>query len=283
MKKEIIDYLNKTAGTNYRPNTKKVSSVVDARIAEGATLEDFKQAIDNKVAEWRGTNMEQYLRPETLFSNKMQGYTNQKQTNVIEVGDRNDLIKEILGVAGIKDTTPARVTIYGEVLKSIPTEQLPQFAVNIIRSGGEFMRPDQMISKAVKEFEYKIITENMQLGKKISDYEAFLKFLDSSFRNKPICNNLKGLYKPFVTIGMDRDGNIVNQFVWKKVSSKDEQNIYKYLYDHQEQIGKIENIQPEPEEVAVEIEYAPDSKEQIENFSKINNKLKTLAQNKKVS
>ena len=49
MKKETIDYLNEKAKTNYRSNTKKVSSVVDARIAEGAILEDFKKAMIAQV------------------------------------------------------------------------------------------------------------------------------------------------------------------------------------------------------------------------------------------
>lgn len=281
MNREIIDYLNIKAGTNYRHNTKKVSSVVDARIAEGATLEDFKQAIDNKVSEWRGTNMEQYLRPETLFSNKMQGYTNQKQTNIIEVGNRSELIKEVLEAAGIKGVTPARVTIYDEVLKSIPTEQLPQFAVSIIRSGGEFMRPDQMISQAVNEFEHKIITQNMQLGKKINDYASFLKFLDSSFRNKQICNNLKGLYKPFVTIGMDRDGYLINQFIWKKVSSEDEQSIYMWLYEHQEQIGVIEHIEVKTESLK-QIEQKEEPA-QLEDSQVVKDQIATLIQKVKVS
>lgn len=277
MKKEIIGYLNQKAGTNYRHNTKKVSSVVDARIAEGATLEDFKQAIDNKVAEWQGTNMEQYLRPETLFSNKMQGYTNQKQTNVLEVGNRQDLIKAVLKAAGMKDINVADVMIYDEVLKLIPTEQLPQFAVSLIRNGGEFMRPDQMISKAVKEFEHKIITQNMQLGKKITDYDKFIEFLQYSFRSKQICNKLTGLYKPHVVIGMDRDGYLVNQFTWKKVSSEDEQNIFKYLYQHQEQIGIVEHIEIKTEEPK-QLEQKTDTPKSIANEERVNSMLGSLAE-----
>ncbi|MCD6432417.1 MAG: conserved phage C-terminal domain-containing protein [Sulfurimonas sp.] len=41
MKKEVIDYLNSKAGTAYRHGTKKADTVINARIAEGATLEDL--------------------------------------------------------------------------------------------------------------------------------------------------------------------------------------------------------------------------------------------------
>ena len=278
MKKEIIDYLNEKAGTAYRGNTKKVSSVVDARVNEGATLEDFKKCIDNKVSSWRGGDMEQYLRPETLFGTKFWGYTNEQKTNMLEVGNRDDLIKAVLRASGMKDINTADIMIYNEVLKLVPTEQLPQFAVAVIRSNTEYMRTDQAISKAVKEFETRVLLQSMQNGKQIKDFEKFIEFIQYSFRNKPICNNIKGLYKPFVTIGMDREGNLVNKFTWKKVSSRDEQELYKWLHEHQEQIGTIEQIDYE-EEQQPQLE-AP-QKVKIEN-KKVNTLVAKLAQKVKV-
>ena len=35
--------------------------------------------MEAKTKEWLDTNMEMYLRPETLFGNKFEGYLNQKQ------------------------------------------------------------------------------------------------------------------------------------------------------------------------------------------------------------
>lgn len=75
--KEIIDYLNEKAGTKYRYTTKSTVSHINARLKEGYTVEDFKHVIDVKVAEWKGTEMQQYIRPETLFSSKFEGYVNQ--------------------------------------------------------------------------------------------------------------------------------------------------------------------------------------------------------------
>lgn len=76
---EIIDYLNEKAKTNYRATTPKTRELIRARISEGFTLDDFKLVIDNKVADWKGdTKMSSYLRPMTLFSNKFEGYLNEK-------------------------------------------------------------------------------------------------------------------------------------------------------------------------------------------------------------
>ena len=43
-------------------------------------MEDFQRVIDNKCADWKGTEWEKYLRPATLFGTKFESYLNQKQT-----------------------------------------------------------------------------------------------------------------------------------------------------------------------------------------------------------
>ncbi len=76
--KYIVEYLNQKASTNYRSTIVKTKSLIDARLNEGFTIADFEKVIDNKVAEWKGSDYEKYLRPETLFSNKFESYLNQK-------------------------------------------------------------------------------------------------------------------------------------------------------------------------------------------------------------
>jgi len=75
--KVIIDYLNLKSGTNYKHTTQKTKDIIKARINENFTTEDFKTVIDKKVTEWLNTDMAKFLRPETLFSNKFEGYLNQ--------------------------------------------------------------------------------------------------------------------------------------------------------------------------------------------------------------
>lgn len=75
----IISFLNSTTGSKYKASTDKTRRLIAARIAEGFTVDDFKTVITKKAKEWQGTDMAQYLRPETLFSTKFEGYLNQPE------------------------------------------------------------------------------------------------------------------------------------------------------------------------------------------------------------
>lgn len=74
----IISYLNEKANTNYRISSSKTKTLIKARLNEGFVENDFKTVIDNKTSEWIHTDMEKYLRPETLFGTKFESYLNQK-------------------------------------------------------------------------------------------------------------------------------------------------------------------------------------------------------------
>ena len=78
----VIDYLNEKTNSNYKSTTAKTQSIINARIKEGFTEEDFKTVIDKKCDEWLNTDMQKFLRPETLFGTKFESYLNQpvKQT-----------------------------------------------------------------------------------------------------------------------------------------------------------------------------------------------------------
>lgn len=86
--KEIIDYLNSKTGKNYRDNVQKNRSLIKARWSEGYRLDDFKHVIDNMVKDWSGTKYAKYLRPETLFGTKFDGYLN--QGNVVKREKKTD-------------------------------------------------------------------------------------------------------------------------------------------------------------------------------------------------
>ena len=75
--KEIIGYLNLKTGSNYRYNTNSTTTRIKARLNEGFQLNDFIAVIDKKCADWLNTDMEKYLRPETLFGTKFESYLNQ--------------------------------------------------------------------------------------------------------------------------------------------------------------------------------------------------------------
>lgn len=82
---DILTYLNNKMGTSYRATTKKNKTLINARIREGFELKDFIKVIDNKIEDWIGTDQQVYLRPETLFGVKFEGYLNQKKVVVCEM------------------------------------------------------------------------------------------------------------------------------------------------------------------------------------------------------
>jgi uncharacterized phage protein (TIGR02220 family) len=77
---EIITYLNQKTLSGYQHTTKSYTNLIDARLKDGFSLQDFVTVIDKKTEEWMGTDFEKFLRPETLFGNKFQTYLNQKFT-----------------------------------------------------------------------------------------------------------------------------------------------------------------------------------------------------------
>nr|DAV98102.1 MAG TPA: hypothetical protein [Caudoviricetes sp.] len=81
----VIDYLNTVAGTKYQ-KTPKNRSYINARIAEDHTPEDCRRVIDSRWAMWKGTSMQEYMRPCTLFnSEKFEGYLAAAKTNVKKI------------------------------------------------------------------------------------------------------------------------------------------------------------------------------------------------------
>lgn len=95
--REIIDCLNQLAGTHYKASTDKTKKMIKARWNEGFDLIDFQTVIKKKCDEWIGTDMEKYLRPETLFGNKFENYLNQKiitKKSQSQISKLDEMLKE---------------------------------------------------------------------------------------------------------------------------------------------------------------------------------------------
>lgn len=79
---EIVGMLNEAAGTAYRPTSKKTRQLIHARWAEGYRAEDFAAVIETMARAWGGDpKMCAYLRPETLFGTKFEGYLNRRRVS----------------------------------------------------------------------------------------------------------------------------------------------------------------------------------------------------------
>lgn len=98
---DIISYLNEKAHTNYRDKAEGNRKYIRARLNEGYTVDDFRKVIDRKCAQWLNRpDMVIYLRPETLFGNKFDGYLNtpvpQPQNGQIEQQQSGKSMIELL-------------------------------------------------------------------------------------------------------------------------------------------------------------------------------------------
>lgn len=80
--KEIVAYLNEKTDSSYRENTPNTRKHIIARLKQCYTVDDFKHVIDVKCAEWKGTEFEKFLRPDTLFGSKFENYLNTKMSTV---------------------------------------------------------------------------------------------------------------------------------------------------------------------------------------------------------
>ena len=80
--KDIIDYLNEKADKRFKHTTANNQKFIRSRWNEGNKLDDFKRVIDIKVSQWKNDkDMNQYLRPQTLFGTKFESYLNEKPIN----------------------------------------------------------------------------------------------------------------------------------------------------------------------------------------------------------
>jgi uncharacterized phage protein (TIGR02220 family) len=84
---DIIAFLNSHTGKNFKATTKATRKHISGRWSEGYRLEDFKKVIRRKSKQWGGdSKMSKYLRPETLFGNKFEGYLNEQEPQPVNDG-----------------------------------------------------------------------------------------------------------------------------------------------------------------------------------------------------
>ena len=76
--RSAVARLNAATGASFRPDSAKTLSLVSARMAEGYTAADLAAVVDRKAEGWLGTEMSRFLRPETLFGPKFEGYLNER-------------------------------------------------------------------------------------------------------------------------------------------------------------------------------------------------------------
>ncbi|WP_437830541.1 conserved phage C-terminal domain-containing protein [Niallia taxi] len=106
---EILSYLNEKAGKNYSYKSAANKKLINGRMSEGRTVEDFKRVIDVKCEQWlKDEKMCEYLRPATLFSQKnFENYVNQgsvkKQNTPVDPRDKDIAFSKWVASGGEPD------------------------------------------------------------------------------------------------------------------------------------------------------------------------------------
>lgn len=81
----IVEYLNEKSKKQFNSKSKANAAHISARLREGFKIEDFKRVIDYKCEQWlNDEKMQKYIRPETLFGSKFDGYLNEAPKKMIE-------------------------------------------------------------------------------------------------------------------------------------------------------------------------------------------------------
>jgi uncharacterized phage protein (TIGR02220 family) len=98
-------WLNEKASRHYRETSDNLE-LVNARLSEvGSDLEGVKLMVSRQVQMWKGTEMEQYLRPETLFrKSKFHSYYDERNL-------------PILGLKKVSPENPRNAGIGGDAVK----------------------------------------------------------------------------------------------------------------------------------------------------------------------
>lgn len=76
--KDVINYLNSVAGTRYWHGDYESTDCLFELVKQGYGYEDFKLVIDKKWSDWKGTEYQQYVRPQTLFGKNFKKYLHEQ-------------------------------------------------------------------------------------------------------------------------------------------------------------------------------------------------------------
>jgi len=82
-RKHIIDYFNEMTGQKRGYLCNETNKMINGRLNNGKTFEDFKHVIDTKTSQWlHDEKMRRYLRPSTLFrEGNFEDYLNEPYEN----------------------------------------------------------------------------------------------------------------------------------------------------------------------------------------------------------
>jgi len=107
---KIIAHLNRSTHKQFSTQNKSTQRLLKARWNEGYRIPDFQAVIDVKAKQWlHDPKMVQYLRPQTLFGSKFEGYLNESKISV-EQGNQEKRCPEC-GIRGGYHTESCKIML----------------------------------------------------------------------------------------------------------------------------------------------------------------------------
>ena len=76
-----IRYMNEVTGKELKPEDFQKEQYFHDLIDKNYTISDFRKVIDKKYKQWKGTQFEKYVRPQTLFNKNFENYLNEQSTS----------------------------------------------------------------------------------------------------------------------------------------------------------------------------------------------------------
>lgn len=151
--------------------------------------------------------------------------------------DRVNFLKEALEVNSVQ------ATVINKMIQDVPDDKLLDFIVfrtNYI----EPMQSKELITKnALFDFRKNQHMENIRIDRmKLKSMEELKNFCQTYFKNKQLCYGASSFYD-YVIISIDRDGNLFNNYSLKRLDSVDENKVYKWLFENQNRIGVIKQVE----------------------------------------
>ena len=93
LRKQIIDYFNEITNQKRSYTCDGTNKLINGRLNEGRTMDDFKHVIDTKYTQWKNDKkMSQFIRPSTLFRpENFENYLNEPyedpKKKILKVGE----------------------------------------------------------------------------------------------------------------------------------------------------------------------------------------------------
>ena len=113
---KVLDYLNERTGRKFRPSETNISLITSRLKEKDVTVDGIKKMIDRQNSRWSGTELEEYLRPETLFApRKFGGYYDMREMPLPAKSTSPSAIQNQTGHASARDLRSALVILNQQI------------------------------------------------------------------------------------------------------------------------------------------------------------------------